>query len=140
MRWLSLALGLLLLASAAPAATLQARLIRASNEGESADERLKDLQPKLKKVFGYEHYKLIGNKEALLKEAAAVRMDLGEGFVLFVKPRSVQKKTSELDVEWYSGKAPISKQSLKLAGRGSVFIKGPGVGRDWIILALTLRE
>lgn len=138
MRWLML-LSLLLLTTA-DAAQVQARLIRASNDEKLADERLKALQPKLQKKFGYPYYQQLGEKQAALKADTTDRLDLGEGFVVFVTPKSVDKKVHELDIEWTSGKASLVKSTVKISEGGHLFIKGPGVANDWIVLALTVHE
>jgi len=138
MRWLVL-LSLLLVATA-DAAQVQARLIRASNDEKLADERLKALQPQLKKKFGYPYYQQLGEKQEALKTGATNRLDLGEGFVVFVTPKSLDKKANELEFEWTSGKASLVKSTVKISDGGHLFIKGPGVANDWILLALTVHE
>lgn len=138
MRWLILLF--LLLAGTVDAAQVHARLICASSDAKLADERLKALQPKLKKQFGYEYYKQLGEQREALKADTTDRLDLGEGFVVFVTPRSTEKKIHELDIEWTSGKASLVKSTVKISEGGHLFIKGPGVGNDWIVLALTVHE
>jgi hypothetical protein len=138
MRWLILFS--LFLVTTAEAAQVQARLIRASNDEKLADDRLKALQPKLKKKFGYSSYQELGEKQAALKPDTTDRLDLGEGFVVFVTPKSVEKKVHELDIEWTSGKASLVKSTVKISEGGHLFIKGPGVANDWIVLALTVHE
>jgi hypothetical protein len=138
MRWLILIF--LMVAAVADAAQVQARLIRASNDEKLADDRLKMLQPQLKKKFGYIYYRQLGEKQEALKSDNTNRLDLGEGFVVFVTPRSTDKKTHELEVEWTSGKASLVKSMVRISAGGHLFIKGPGVGNDWILLALTVHE
>lgn len=137
MRWLLLSL---LLVGSANAAQIQARLVRASNDEKLADDRLKTLQPKLQKKFGYAYYQLLGEKEAELRSDTTDRLDLGEGFVVFVRPKSVEKKVHELEIEWTSGKASLVKSTVKISEGGHLFVKGPGVANDWIVLALTVHE
>jgi hypothetical protein len=139
MRWLTLAL-VFFLAANAHAASIQARLIRASNESIETDAQLKDLTPTLEKKFGYKHYQQLGSQKASLGNDTSRRLDLGEGFVVFVRERATDKKTHDLEVEWTSGRASLLKTTLKIAEKSSVFIKGPGVGNDWIVLALTVLE
>jgi transposase len=138
MRWLFMLL--LLAAPAANAAQVQARLIRASNDEKLADARLESLHPKLKKKFGYPYYQQMGERLAALTTDTTTRLDLGEGFVVFVKPQSVDKKVHELEIEWTSGRASIVKSTVKIPEGRHLFIKGPGVANDWIVLALTVRE
>ena len=52
MRWLLAALLGVVLSASVQAASIEARLIRASNETDKPDEQLTKLEPKLKKVFG----------------------------------------------------------------------------------------
>ena len=140
MRWLSLALVSFLLAAIAGAAQVQARLIRASNDEKLDDARLKPLHSQLKKQFGYPYYQQMGERHEALKPDATYRLDLGEGFVAFIKPKAVERKIHELEVEWTSGKASLVKSTVKISEGGHLFIKGPGVANDWIVLALTVHE
>ena len=140
MRWLTVSLLALLLVPATHATSLQARLIRATNDSAEADKRLQDIEKDLKKKFGYEHYLLIGNQPAALEAKAQQRLDLGEGFVVFVTPKSIDKNVHEMDLEWYSGRLSLVKTTVRIPARSSLFVKGPDVGKDWIVLALTIAE
>ncbi len=130
----------LFVAASSHAASINAQLIRASNTSEASDEALKELEPKLKKEFGYKFYHLLGTKQESLEQKTKSRLDLGEGFVLFVTPQAEDKKGNELEIEWWSGRALLVKTVAKIPAKRSVFIKGPGVGEDWIILALSVHE
>src|SRR5712672_1126600 len=107
MRTLGLILIALLVTIGSHAAQVQAQLIRATNDEKLADARLESLQPKLKKKFGYPYYQQMGEKQEALKADATNRFDLGEGFVVFVRPKSTDKKVHELDIEWTSGRASL---------------------------------
>ena len=140
MRWLILAIGLGLVATTAPAASIQARLIRASENGGPTDPELEDIAAKLKRTFGYEHYSQLGRKQEPLEPGEKQRIDLGKGFTLFVKQKSAKDNRYELAVEWFGGRTLISKQTVRLSDQQYLFIKGPEVGKDWIILSLTVVE
>jgi hypothetical protein len=139
--WLDVVVAALLFAAGnVSAGTLQARLIRATNDPEPADARLNDIEPKLKKKFGYTSYQQLGAQEERLQEGTLQRLDLGEGFVVFAKLKGVEKKSHELEIEWTSGKASLVKSTVKISAGHHLFIKGPGIADDWIVLALTVRE
>jgi len=140
MRWISLTFTMMLLVATANAAQVQARLIRASNDEKLADARLKSLRPELKKQFGYPYYQQLGEKKEPLKADTVNRLDLGEGFVVFVTPKTIDKKVHELEIEWTSGRASLVKSTVKISEGGHLFIKGPAVANDWIVLALTVHE
>ena len=124
----------------AQAASLEARLIRASNDKKAADPSLKDVESKLKKRFGYEYYQQLGVQQETLRENKTYRLNLGEGFVVFVTPKSTTKKIHEMDLEWTSGRASLVKSTVKLSEGNHLFIKGPAVANDWILLVITLHE
>jgi hypothetical protein len=140
MRGFLTSLVVLLLAANAHAASLQARLIRASNSFDATDAALNDLEPKLKREFGYNFYHLLGCQQASLDQGLKSRLDLGEGFVLFVTPHPSARRAHEVDLEWWSGNTLLVKTVARVPGKCSVLIKGPGVGEDWIILALSVHE
>jgi hypothetical protein len=140
MRSLLVALLAIGLAGSVQAASIEARLIRASNDKAASDPGLKDIEPRLKKRFGYEYYRLLGVQQETLRENKTYRLNLGEGFVVFVTPKSTAQKMHEMDLEWTSGKASLVKTTVKIAEGNHLFIKGPGVGDDWIVLVITLRE
>lgn len=140
MRWLAVSLLVVLLVPATHAASLQARLIRATNDAAKPDARLQDIEKDLKKKFGYEHYLQLGSEQAPLDSKNQQRLNLGEGFVVFVSPKSVEKNVHEISLEWYSGRVSLVKTTVKIPGKTTLFIKGPEVGKDWIVLALTVAE
>ena len=140
MRPFLVALLLVGLAGSAQAASIEARLIRASNDKKATDPSLKDIEPRLRKRFGYDYYQLLGVQQEILRENKTYRLNLGEGFVVFVTPKSTAEKTHEMDLEWTSGRASLVKTTVKIAEGNHLFIKGPGVGDDWIVLVITLRD
>jgi len=141
MRNLIFCLAGLLMVASAHADAVEARLIRASNEKAAADEAVQDLTGKLKKVFGYQHYKQLGKEKKDLKGSAVVSLNIGEGFTLFCHPKATTGKKHEMDVEMYSGKTLIVKQEkLSIAEKNVVFIRGPEVGSTVLIVALTVTE
>jgi len=140
MRFLLVQLSLVLATSFAHAASIEARLVRASNDLKVVDPSLKELQPKLKKKFGYDFYQQLGIQQEVLRENKTYRLNLGEGFVVFVTPKSQTKKVHELELEWTSGRASLVKTTVKIPEGNHLFIKGPAVADDWILLAITIRE
>ena len=140
MRFVIAILALAVAAARAEAGTLQARLIRGTGEAVAADQRLADIEPALKKQFGYEHFQQIGAQPAALDGQKPQRLNLGEGFVVFVTAKPADKGPHEINFEWYSGRVALVKSTAKIGAKNSLFVKGPGVGKDWIILALTVRE
>jgi hypothetical protein len=135
-----LAILLVGLVCSAQAASIEARLVRASNDQKATDPSLKGIEPKLRKKFGYKYYQQLGVQQEVLHEDKTYRLNLGEGFVLFVTPKSTVKKVHEMDLEWTSGRASLVKSTVKISEGSHLFIKGPGVADDWILLVVTVRK
>ena len=139
MRWLVAALLGVVLSVSVQGASIEVRLIRASNETDKTDEQLTKLEPKLKKVFGYRLYQQLGLQRGPLKENRQVRLDLGEGIVIFVTPRAVEKKGQMMDFEMYSGRAALVKSSVRV-GHSELLVKGPEVGNTLLVVSLAVVE
>lgn len=140
MRWVAPLLIAVVAAVQASAATIQTRLIRASNQTSATDPQLKELSAKLREQFGYQNYRQLGAQTGALKGKTAQQLNLGEGFAVTVTPKSAEKKVHEIALEWTSGKASLVKSTVKIAQGTHLFIKGPEVGNDWIILSLSVKE
>jgi hypothetical protein len=138
MRGLTLAVGLLLAGWTAQAAEIEVRLVRASNQSEAPDEKLKDLEPKLRKVFGFRRYEQIGLKQEKLSEEGRVSIYPGEGFTVFVQSMSLAPDRHQLEVELFSGKASVLKTTARFPENSTVFIRGPEIGSGLIIVVLTV--
>ncbi|MCG3147790.1 MAG: hypothetical protein PCFJNLEI_01231 [Verrucomicrobiae bacterium] len=141
MRLLVYSLTALLLAGSTYGGNVEARLIRASNEKAAPEEAVQDIAGKLKKVFGFEHYRQLGKDQKAIKRADPISLNIGEGFTLFCHPKAAAGNQHELDVELYSGKTLLVKQEkLTMRHKNVVFIRGPEVGSTLLIVALTVTE
>ncbi len=140
MRWIATLSLSLLLALPARAANVQARLIRASNESGKSDTSLSDLQVKLKEKFGYKFYQQLGAQQQPLKTGTKLQLDLGQNFQVFVTPKSSDKHEQSLELEWYYGKTLLVRSVVKIVENGHLLVKGPEVGNDWIVLAVSVRN
>jgi hypothetical protein len=140
MRWIATLVLSLLFAWPSQAANVQARLIRASNETGKTDTALADIHGKLKEKFGYKFYQQLGAQQQELKAGAKLQLDLGQNFQVFVTPKSADKRQQELDLEWYSGKTLLVRSVVKIVQNGHLLVKGPEVGNDWIVLAVSVRN
>jgi len=140
MRQLAAIALLFLLALPSQAANIQVRLIRASNDSGKAETCLADIHGKLKEKFGYKFYQQLGVRQQPLKMGEKLQLDLGEKFQVFVTPKSSDKRQQELELEWYSGKTLLVRSIVKIVENGHLFVKGPEVANDWIVLAVSVRN
>ena len=140
MRWLVAILLGVALSAGVQAASIEARLIRASNEEEKPDEQLTKLEPKLKKVFGYQHYQQLGIQKAPLKDKESLRLNLGEGIVVLITPKADEKKVRIMDFEMYSGRAALVKSTVRVRRDREMLIKGPEVGNTLLVVSFAVVE
>jgi hypothetical protein len=140
MRWLVAVLLGCVLCGSTHAASIEVRLIRASNEAEKSDQELSKLEPKLKKVFGYQQYRQLGIQKAELKDKETLRLNLGEGIVVFVTPAEVENKVHTLDFEMFSGRAALVKSTVRVPRGRAMLIKGPDVGDTLLVVSLVVVE
>ena len=140
MRWLVAILLGVALSAGVQAASIEARLIRASNDDEKSDEQLTKLEPKLKKVFGYQRYQQLGIQKAPISEKETVRLDLGEGIVILITPKAEEKKVRVMDFEMYSGRAALVKSTVRAPRDREMLVKGPGVGNTLLIVSFVVVE
>ena len=140
MRWLVAVLLGVALSTGVQAASIEARLIRASNEDAKPDEQLTKLEPKLKKVFGYQHYLQLGIQKAPLKDKEPLRLNLGEGIVILITPKADEKKVRIMDFEMYSGKAALVKSTVRVPRDREMLIKGPSVGDTLLVVSFVVVE
>ena len=140
MRWLMAVLLGFTLSTGVQAASIEARLIRASNVDDKPDQQLSKIEPKLKKVFGYRHYEQLGIRTAPLKEKEPLRLDLGEGIVILITPKAVEKKARVMDFEMYSGRAALVKSTLSVPHGREMLIKGPEVGSTLLVVSFIVVE
>jgi len=59
---------------------------------------------------------------------------------VLARPRSDPEHPDQLELEVYSGKAPLTKVTVSLARDIPLLIRGPEVGSTLMIIALTRRE
>jgi hypothetical protein len=140
MRWLTAILFAVTFGVSVQAASIEARLIQASNEVRAHDEHLDKLAPKLKKVFGYQFYTQLGIQKSPLKDNERLRLDLGEGIVIFVTPKAEEKQVRVMDFEMYSGRAALVKSTLHVPREHAMFVKGPEVGGSLLIVSFAVVE
>jgi alkylhydroperoxidase family enzyme len=140
MRWIATLLLSLWFAWPTSAASVEARLVRASNELGCSDAALADLYGKLKEKFGYQYYQQLGARRAPLKPGEKVSLDLGERFRVYVTPQSVGKRQQRLELEWFSGKTLLVRSVVEIVENGHLLVKGPEVGNDWIVLVVSVRR
>lgn len=115
---------------------LRAILISAQNEPAAQDPRLEFVEYKLRRVLGFEYYKWLGERSAVVNAGTDVRLDLQDRHVLRVFVRETGKHV-RLDVQWYRGDELVVSTTVRAERRTPVVLGGINEGGRTLIVTLT---
>lgn len=121
-------------------------LIVGSNEPGSKDRlpaNLRPLRPKLKSLFGYENFELIGQGKISKITKSAQWIPLGKEFSLQVAKTEPSKNAKghrvPLEVQVFQGRKEVAETQIMLAPSSPFIIRGPFHGKGQVIIVLMAR-
>jgi hypothetical protein len=119
--------------------TLHARLILASNEPAAQDPRLEDLEYKLRRIFGFEYYQMLGKGEGIVELPGDASLVLGRECRLSISAAQARGGQIRASVQWLRGKEVVLNTTVVM-GRGAGVILG-GVSHEsgTLLVALDAR-
>jgi len=122
-------------------AAIEARLIYGTNaDPKSAGGAAPELEPRLKRDFGYKHYRVLGERSAKLKEGDGEKLELGQNFDISVKHKGTKKQFHTLGIDLYhQGKWLLFIEVSVKQRSEPIFIKGPWTEDGLLIIALTAK-
>lgn len=123
----------------AETSNLEALLIRASNDSAPLDYHLDAVVPKLRKVFQFQSYELLGNGSGAVNVPGETTIDLSKGHSLDVKLRKDKGDKVKAEVRWmHDGKAVVST-SVAMAHNQPVVLGGVKSDGGTLIVTLTAK-
>lgn len=124
-----------------PTATVEARLIYGTNtENKSKEEPVKELESRLKRDFGYKHYRLLSTKSAQIKEGYSEKLDLGHQIEISIKHKGTKKQFHTLAVDLYHQNKWLLFLEVSVQQKSEpIFIKGPWTEQGLVIIAVTAK-
>jgi hypothetical protein len=127
------------LASAAGAGVHQfdAVMIYASNERAPMDRRLENIEYKLRQVFGFEYYKLVGRGSVSVSVPGSGSISLGGGYTLQVQALAAGKGRVTAEVVWQRGGQVLLRTRTHL-GRSPTVLGGASHEKGKLIVTLTV--
>ena len=136
---------LVLTMAAAPAAqaaeTVWSGLVIAENvtEPQPIPSELTRIEGLLKKFFGYNQFKVIGQSQKILKTGQEDWLATSKFFGLHVDARGETEGGYVLNLKLYKEKELLLETEAKLSKRSPLVIKGPQVGGGQLLLVLVVQ-
>jgi hypothetical protein len=117
---------------------LEAMLIHASNQSAAPDGRVSRVEPQLRRVFQFSHYRQIGSTRQTLGLPSQNRINLGHGYTLNLNT-SDQGGRVRAEVEWYQGGTRLLSTSVTQQRGVPAILGGPPYQEGTLILILEFR-
>ncbi|MCE9612177.1 MAG: hypothetical protein K8R23_18420 [Chthoniobacter sp.] len=109
-----------------------------------APPELGEFTARLKRVFGYTQYELIGSVTEKIDDKSESWLVPSRNFWLQVKARHISSKEARggylLNLQFFQDKRPILESEAKLAPGSPLFVRGPEYGRGQIIIVLQVQR
>ncbi len=109
-----------------------------------APAELREFSARLKRVFGYSQFELIGAASEKIDEQNESWLVPSQSFWLSVKARRAVSKEARggylLNLQLFHDKRPLLETEAKLAPGSPLFIRGPEYGHGQLIIALQVQR
>ena len=121
-------------------------LVVATNAASPKDApvQLKEFAPRLKRIFGYNQFELIGNATETIDDKSENWLVPSQNFYLSVKARRAVSKEARggylLNLQLFQDKRPLVDTEAKLAPGSPLFIRGPQYGKGQLIIVLQVQR
>jgi hypothetical protein len=112
---------------------LQAMMIQAQHQPAPTDSRLASVEPKLRRVFQFQHYRYIGAGGATIAPGEEREIQLPQGNRLRVKSSG----GGRVEVRWFKGGEALLSTGVSLSSDSPVVLGGVPSGDGTLILVLT---
>ena len=131
---------------AAAADKIWSALVVATNAASPKDApaELREFAPRLKRIFGYNQFELVGNATATIDDRTENWLVPSQSFWLGVKARRAVSKEARggylLNLQLFQDKRPLVDTEAKLAPGSPLFIRGPQYGKGQLIIVLQVQR
>lgn len=134
---------------AAPTPTVDkiwSAVVLATNPSSPKDPppELREFAPRLKRVFGYSQFQLIGAASEKIDEKHESWLVPSQSFWLSAKARRAVSKEARggylLNLQLFQDKRPLLETEAKLAPGSPLFIRGPQYGQGQLIIVLQVQR
>lgn len=115
----------------------EAQLIRASNDSAPLNYKLDRVVPKLRKVFKFQSYDLIGEGSGSINVPGSGTIDLGKGHSLEMSVKGDKGDTYKAEIRWMKGGSVQFTTGARLSHGEPLVLAGPKDGNGTLIITVT---
>ena len=105
-------------------------------------KELRECLPKLKRVFGYNQFEIVGSASDKIEDGSELRLTPTQSFWIQAKARRATSKEARggylLSLQFYNEKRQLVDTEARLAPGSPLFIRGPEYGKGQIVFALMI--
>lgn len=117
---------------------------RNTAKSDSAPEEVRDLLPRMKRVFGYNHFELLGSASNKIQERTESWLVPCQTFKVGVRARRALSKEAQggylVTLQLVQKEQPIVETEAKLAPGSPLFIRGPQWGKGQLIIMVQVKR
>ncbi len=105
-------------------------------------KELRESLPKLKRIFGYNQFEVIGSASDKIEDGAELRLTPTQSFWIQAKARRATSKEARggylISFQVFNEKRQLVDTEARLAPGSPLFIRGPEYGKGQIVFALMI--
>ncbi len=116
--------------------TVEAMLIHASDRPAPMDHRMERVEYRLRRIFGFEHYRFLGKTSSIVNPPAEIRMNLDHGYSLHVNATSGNGRI-RANIRWMRDRETLLSTAVNQRRGVPAILGGPPHEEGTLILVLT---
>ena len=110
--------------------------VMAADTNGGTDPRLAPMGAKLRGLFGFSTYSLIGHNEGQTDCGKMIAFQLPGGKILHVQPRAIDGDMIAMEIVLFDGTRPLMTTDLKLKNNGTLIVGGPRYEQGMMIISI----
>jgi hypothetical protein len=110
--------------------------VMAADTNEGTDPRLGGMDKRLRGLFGFSTYSLIGHNEGQTECGKMIAFTLPGGKILHVQPRAIDDDMIAMEIVLFDGTRPMMTTDLKLKNNGTLIVGGPRYEQGMMIISI----
>ncbi|HXM88154.1 MAG TPA: hypothetical protein VN916_01800 [Candidatus Acidoferrum sp.] len=110
--------------------------VMAADTNEGTDPRLGGMDKRLRGLFGFSTYSLVGHNEGQTDCGKMIAFTLPGGKILHVQPRAIDADMIAMEIVLFDGTRPMMTTDLKLKNNGTLIVGGPRYEQGMMIISI----
>jgi hypothetical protein len=110
--------------------------VLATDTNRGTDPRLKPMDPKLRGLFHFSTYSLIGHSEGQTDWGKMVVFALPGGKIIHVEPHAIDGDMIAMEIILFDGTRVLMATDLKLRNHGTLIVGGPRYDQGMMIISI----